>query len=140
MGIEETNNYTGRLDKVGVVASWLCLAHCLGLPALLAALPLSAVYVLRSETAEWAILAGTAAIGLAALVPAYFRHHRRSASLALFAAGIALIAIAEPLFEDSLPGRAALLFAGAAGITGSHLLNVHLCRRCSVCCSGVDRS
>jgi hypothetical protein len=133
MGIEETNNYTGRLDKVGVVASWLCLAHCLGLP-------LSAVYVLRNETAEWAILAGTAAIGLAALVPAYFRHHRRSASLALFAAGIALIAIAEPLFEDSLPGRAALLFAGAAGITGSHLLNLHLCRRCSVCCSGVDRS
>ena len=130
------SDYNGRLDRIGVVLSWACFAHCIALPFALAALPLSAASLLGGEEVEWIVLGVTVAIGLVALVPSYFRYHRNLTSLMLFAAGFALIAAAEPLFDDSLAGRAILLAAGAAGITVAHLFNRRLCRDCTACSAG----
>ena len=130
------SDYNGRLDRVGVVLSWACFVHCVALPFALAALPLSAASLLGGEEVEWIVLGVTVAIGVLALVPSYFRYHRNFTSLILFAAGLALIIAAEPLFDESLAGRAVLLAAGASGITGAHLLNRRLCLGCTACSAG----
>ena len=132
--------YSERLDRAGLILSWACFAHCVALPFALAALPLSAASVLVSEEAEWVVIGFTFAVGLLALVPAYFRYHRSLTSLMLFAAGLALIIAADPLSGESLAGRSILLAAGAAGVTAAHLLNRRLCRSCVSCAAGRHRS
>ena len=137
---KENSEYSGRLDRIGVLLSWACFVHCIALPFALAALPLSAASLLGGEQVEWIVLGVTAAIGLFALVPSYFRYHRNITSLTLFAAGLALIIAADPLFDESLAGRAVLLAIGASGITGAHLLNRRLCRGCTACAAGHHHS
>jgi hypothetical protein len=137
MGVPKIQ-YSGRLDRAGAILAWACFIHCIALPFLLAAVPLSVASLLGSETAEWVVLGVSAAIGLVALVPSYFRHHRNITSLMLFVAGLALILAAEPLTDESFAGRAVLLGAGAMGVTASHLLNRRLCSKC-VSCSDTHR-
>ena len=87
---------------------------------------------LLGESTEALLL--TAAIGTAALSlgPSYWRRHRRKRCLGLFAIGVILLALAKlgPVSEALEPITVA---SGAALIATAHLVNLRLCRRCTLC-------
>jgi hypothetical protein len=79
---------------------------------------------------EYGLLSFSFGVGCLSLGRGYFRHHRRIAPLLIFTAGFALLlgghfGIAGGFWEP------AIIFAGAAGVTGAHILNLKRCRQCT---------
>lgn len=119
------------LDTVGIGASLACAVHCALLPLLITVLPLLGTHILENESLEYGLLAFSFGIGSLALGRGYFRHHRRMAPLLIFTAGFALLlaghfGVAGGYWEP------AIIFLGAAGVTGAHLINLRRCKECTV--------
>lgn len=119
------------LDSIGIGASLLCAVHCAILPLVLTVLPLLGSHVLENEKLEYGLLSFSFAVGCFSLGRGYFRHHRRVMPLLIFATGFALLlgghfGVAGGYWEP------AIIFAGAAGVTGAHILNIRRCKQCSV--------
>jgi uncharacterized membrane protein YozB (DUF420 family) len=127
---------TGQLhaDHLGVIASALCLVHCILTPV---ALSLSAVWVhyLPSEERLHRVLAAlVAAIGCIAIVRGY-RKHRRQRVFFLMAGGLGLI-FAGAYFGDRLPSHVAeitVTMAGSSLMIAAHFLNHTFCKNCDRC-------
>jgi len=119
------------LDGIGIGASLLCAVHCALLPLVLTVLPLLGSHVLENEKLEYGLLSFSFAVGCFSLGRGYIRHHRRIAPLLIFATGFALLlgghfGVAGGYWEP------AIIFAGAAGVTGAHILNIRRCKQCTV--------
>lgn len=119
------------LDSIGIGASLLCAVHCALLPLLLTVLPLLGSHVLENEKLEYGLLSFSFAVGCFSLGRGYIRQHRRITPLLIFATGFALLlgghfGVAGGYWEP------AIIFAGAAGVTGAHILNIRRCKQCSV--------
>ena len=121
------------LDRVGLVASFVCAVHCAAMPFVIALLPLVGLSVFADPRTEWAFVAISLVVGLASLLPSYFGKHRRTKPLMLFATGLALILIARTSFADTLSAETAFVVFGALFIAGSHFFNRSLCRSCPIC-------
>lgn len=121
------------LDRAGVAASCVCAAHCALSPLALGLLPLAGLAHFAGEGAEWAFVAVAVTIGLASLLPGYFRRHRRARPLVLFAAGTALLLSARLLMEDVMMLEVPATVAGALLIAAAHVFNLKLCRDCPSC-------
>lgn len=119
------------LDTVGIGASLACAVHCALLPLLITVLPLLGSHILENEKLEYGLLSFSFLIGCLSLGRGYFRHHRRIIPLLIFAAGFALLlgghfGIAGGYWAP------AVIFIGAAGVTGAHVLNLRRCKQCAV--------
>jgi hypothetical protein len=69
-------------------------------------------------------------IGCWSLGRGYFRQHRRITPLLIFAAGFALLLDGHFGFAGGF-WEPVIIFAGAAGVTGAHILNLQRCRQCN---------
>lgn len=116
-------------DGLGVVASSLCLAHCLLLPVFATFLPVLGAQFLGGESVHRALGLAILAISAAAFIPGYRRHRQRkppgmaAVGLALLLAGMAALEEIETVFT----------VAGGVLLIRAHLLNHSFCRTCGVC-------
>ncbi len=122
-------------DAVGIAGSLVCLAHCLLLPMVLAALPLLALF-----EEEWlhrglavALLVPVALV----LVPGWYRHGRWLPGLFMT---VGLVAINTAVFTASERWETGLTLAGALSLILAHGLNLYFCRRCLRCADGGEWS
>jgi len=118
------NRLAGIGDAAGVLASALCVIHCLAMPLVLVALPALAVGEMVHQ-----VLVGVALLAaLAGLGPGYLAH-RRTLVPALGAAGLACLAGAAFLVGPRYGARAETLMslAGAALLCAAHLRNRACC-------------
>ncbi|REJ76350.1 MAG: MerC domain-containing protein [Acidobacteria bacterium] len=123
----------GFVDGFGAVASWACAVHCLLLPFLLGALPITGLGFLLSETAERSLIGASAALALLSLVPSFITEHRKLRSVFLATSGLSLIVLTHVLFEDDLITKTTFLVLGAVLISAAHILNRRLCQACEHC-------
>lgn len=112
----------GGLDRFGMVASCVCAAHCAVMPSVVGLLPLFGLNVIADEQVEWALIGIAVLVGMASLLPAYFRHHRRATPLVIFTAGLGLIFVGRSLFEEGGAGETASVVLGALTFAAAHFL------------------
>jgi hypothetical protein len=123
-----------RADQLGVIASALCLVHCILTPVVLS---LSAVWVhyLPAEERFHRVLATmVAAIGCIAIVTGY-RKHRRLRVIGLMVGGLGLI-FAGAYLGNRLPSHAAevaVTMTGSSLMIAAHLINHTFCKKCHRC-------
>lgn len=115
------------VEGMAVVAAAACLAHCLALPLLLAALP--ALSVAMPLPASFHVLALAVAVPTtsAALWLGY-RHHGMPTPFAVGLSGLFLIALGATRFGETVL-EVPITVAGSLLITGAHLANWRLRRR-----------
>lgn len=114
----------GWLDGFAVATSALCLAHCLALPVVAAALP--AIGALGSnELVHWLLLAVALPVSLWALTPARGGAIR---PLAIGAAGLTLMIAGVAIFPAT-PAERWLSIAGAMVVASAHILRWSRARR-----------
>ncbi len=116
------------LDKAALVGSCACLAHCLALPLLIAALPaLSSVLTLPESVHLW-VLAFAAPAAALALVAGHARH-RALGPLLVGVVGLSLLAAGALLLEE---GRmeTVVTVAGSLALASAHVANWRLRHRC----------
>lgn len=119
------------LDRVGIVVSTLCAAHCALAPFAAALSPL--VGFVADERIEWALLIAVILVGVASLLPGLLFRHRDAKPLILFVVGIALLFAARLLSEEEATLELVAIVASATLIASAHLLNLRACRRCPCC-------
>ncbi len=122
------SHYTGhgRLDRIGVIVSGLCMVHCLAGLLLIGVLGLGGGLLLHPAIHRFgliaAVLIGAATIGANAL-----RHGHRL-PLVLGAAGLLLMAGAIAAHHGA--GEAAMTIAGVGLVASAHIINL----RRTPCC------
>lgn len=127
-----------RADRRGMLLTSLCFVHCVAGPILLSYAGLSSL-VGVSEKLEPLFLAGSAAMGMIAFVPAYRQKHGRKSCLALFACGLFCLLLRRHVDIPAVPLEAIATGAGASLIVGAHVLNLRLSKRCQ-CCNPVSEA
>ena len=124
-----------RLDKAGVVASFLCAIHCAAMPLVVTLLPLLGLSFLASEPVEWALLGASATLGSLSLCLGFRQHRSRLVFMVL---GVALaLLVAGRIFHEHHFGiwGPVLMVLGGFTMMGAHLLNHRLCHSCRKCSS-----
>ena len=117
-------------DRAGVLASALCLLHCLALPLLLAFFPMLGLG--HGEGFHAAMVGIALLAAVAALAPGYAVHRRASVALA-GAGGLACLAAAV-LVAGTRYGEVAetwLTVGGAGLLCLAHLRNRACCGNCA---------
>jgi len=123
-------------DRAGIIVATLCFFHCVAGPALLAFAGFNSL-IRISEKFEGLFLLVSATMGVAALLPAYRKRHRRMSCLAMFAAGFLTLLIRRYLGVDAGILGAAGAATGVALIIAAHTLNLKYLKNCG-CCAGND--
>ena len=111
-----------------MLATGLCVLHCLTLPLLV---PLAAAVgapALVSPTAERIVLLATVLFASLVLMHGCRHHHHHRAPLVLAACGGLLYAVKGQLGEAAEP---LMVLTGGALIIAAHAWNLRLCRQCS---------
>lgn len=129
----QTLNANGFWDKTGAAISCLCAVHCLAMPLAISFLPLLGVSFLAREGIEYVIVGISIVVAALALLPAYFKQHRKIRTLLLFVSGICFVILADILFQESLPGKIVFVLIGASLVISAHFINRRLCRDCRNC-------
>jgi hypothetical protein len=119
------------LDTIGIGASLACAIHCALLPLLITVLPLLGSTILENEKLEYGLLSLSFLVGCLSLGRGYFRLHRRLAPLLIFTAGFALL-LGGHFMDAGGYWEPVIIFIGAAGVTGAHILNLRRCKQCTV--------
>ncbi|MBL6749815.1 MAG: MerC domain-containing protein [Nevskia sp.] len=88
-----SDEWLGRLDRLGIVLSGICIVHCLALPLLLAALPLVGGSVFGGHAFHEWLLVAVVPVSLVALGFGYRRHGDANV-MRLGGAGLALLCFA----------------------------------------------
>lgn len=119
-------------DAAGMLASGMCLVHCLALPLLVALFPLLGIGA--DDDAFHVTMVGVAVVAaLLALAPGY-RMHRRPMVAAAGATGLACLASAAflvgPRYGET--AETCMTVMGAALISLAHLRNRACCRACVI--------
>lgn len=122
---------TEAWDRWGMVASALCVVHCIATP--FAALVLPAIAATEGVT-HGALGLAIVLFALLAFAPGLKVHGKRRV-LALGMVGLALVWTALLLPEGWVAdtSRDGLTVAGGLAMFAAHVFNVVLCRRCAVC-------
>jgi membrane-bound metal-dependent hydrolase YbcI (DUF457 family) len=112
------------VESMAIAAAAACLAHCVALPVLVAALPALATVIPIPTSFHIAALIFAVPTTLFALGIGY-RHHRRATPLWAGLAGLVLLLIAVAMYERT-PGEAPVTMAGSLLIVAAHLSNWRL--------------
>jgi hypothetical protein len=111
-------------ERAALGASVACLAHCLALPLLLAALPgLSAILAIPESFHRWVLAFAIPAAGFALLYG--YAQHRARIPLVAGIAGLVLLALGALLFDESR-WETLVTVAGSLVLAGAHLANWRL--------------
>lgn len=116
------------IDRVGIFAASLCGLHCICLPVLLSLTAASGFAHVISEPMEIILIAVSVILGVANLTCSWWKDHHKPECLILFAAGMGFIVLRE--WASGPVVSIAASVAGAVFITGAHLRNMQLVRRC----------
>lgn len=81
------------MDTLGIIASGLCMVHCVTLPLVLLVVPTFAAQVLSCDCTHLLLAGAVTAFCLLAIVPGYLRH-RNKGVLALMLVGLSLVLFA----------------------------------------------
>ena len=121
------------IDRIGIVASAVCLVHCLLLPLLVPLLPLLAG-VAGAEAVHEGLLVFLTLCALAAFGPGY-RTHRALSVLLFGGLGVVLLSAGALAHEWALLAGldTPLTVIGGLVLVGTHWANLRLCRSCPVC-------
>jgi hypothetical protein len=114
------------VESMAIAAAAACLAHCVALPVLVAALPALASVIPIPTSFHIAALIFAVPTTLFALGIGY-RRHRRSYPLVAGLLGLGLLIVAVAVYERS-PGEAPVTMAGSLVIVVAHLSNWRLRR------------
>jgi hypothetical protein len=120
------------LDKIGILASGLCVVHCLALPLVLSVISVSSLDALGDERFHAVLSVFATLIATMALWQGYRRHLKWDAFLvALPGLGMLLLAAFNPhhLIEEN--SERWLTVAGAVLISAAHILNRHRLKMCN---------
>jgi hypothetical protein len=117
------------LDGFAICASATCMVHCLGLPLLLAAMPVIARRIDPGESFHLVVLLLAIPTSALALIGGW-RTHRAAAPLAAGAAGLMLMALGLLLARYETP----ITVAGSLLLAGAHVANWAQRRTSPVCC------
>lgn len=112
------------VETMAIAAATACVAHCVALPVVIAALPALATIVPVPTSFHIAALIFAIPTTLFALGVGY-RHHRRALPLLAGIGGLALLAIAVLVYERT-PGETPVTIAGSLLIAAAHLSNWRL--------------
>ncbi len=117
----------GNLDSLGMLASTVCMVHCMAMPFVIGLLPAIGLSFLEGHAAHQILAFFVVGFALAAVLPAYLKHKRASVLWSMIG-GIALVLLATfgsgVLFPESyeLP----LITVGNMIVVFSHWRNRHL--------------
>jgi hypothetical protein len=117
------------IESMAIAGAVACLAHCLALPLLIAALPALASVVPIPTSVHLAALAFAVPTTLLALGAGY-RHHGTTTPLLIGGVGLALLAIGVLRYGETML-ELPLTVAGSLAIAGAHLLNWRHRRTCA---------
>ncbi len=123
----------GLMDLVGVLASTLCMIHCLLLPLIFALLPVFARPLMENDLMHVSLAGFVLAFCLLAYIPGYLRH-RDNRLIWIAVLGLMLVFFAT--FVARAWGEiveAAIITAGNTIIIFGHLLNRRLLQRAGCC-------
>lgn len=131
--------YKSTWDRLGIVLSLVCLAHCLLLPLVLVALPLVAVNWLQDGAVHVVMALLLVPVAAFALVPG-LRLHRSWRVAGAMAAGLGLLSTAAFADQGSVAQEwgNVLTVAGGAILVVAHFVNLKLCRSCPACATHGD--
>jgi asparagine N-glycosylation enzyme membrane subunit Stt3 len=121
------NSYSFALDVAGMWASGLCALHCLFVPILLSFTTFSGLVFLEDPWLENAILFISAILGMLALLPSYYRHHRKGTPVVLFIIGILVIACAKNTSLEFFETTGSVI--GGTCMAVAHGINYRICKR-----------
>jgi hypothetical protein len=110
-------------DTLGIIASGLCLVHCLLLPLVVLALPALGSHVMHDDRTHYFLAFFVTIFCLTAVVPGYLRHSDKWV-LTSMTAGLCLVLFAT--FASAMLGELweiPLITAGNLLVVGAHLQN-----------------
>jgi hypothetical protein len=121
-----------RLDAFGATASFLCALHCLAIPVLVAALPLTGLHVLENHDFDRVFVVLAVLFGGAVIGSGYCVHRWRTVA-ALYLVSTALL-ITGAFFLVHPPTHGIVLALGGFTLAAAHLINrrgvhAHRCAR-----------
>ncbi|HEY9678818.1 MAG TPA: MerC domain-containing protein [Drouetiella sp.] len=117
------------MDTLGILASTLCLIHCLAMPLVVAFLPVLGLQFLEGHAAHQILAGFVVCFGLCAILPGYLKH-RKPLVLAGLVAGLVLVLTATfgYVFGLSESIELPLITVGNLVLVMSHFFNRKLCR------------
>lgn len=124
-----SNTAIMSLDNLGIIASAICLVHCLALPFLIALLPVLGLQFLDSHESHL-ILGGLIWLfAMFAIVPGYLKHKRLPILIGTII-GLALVTFGVLAGHAVLGehGEMIFLIAGNLTLVGTHWKNRSLCK------------
>ena len=128
---KELQRWIPSLDNLGIVASVICLIHCMAMPLILALLPSMGLSFLESEEAHWVLATLIIGFALVAIFPAYLKH-KQPAILTFMIVGMLLVVFGAFFAENTL-GHAyemPLLVVGNLILMATHWRNRSLVKCC----------
>lgn len=116
-------------DTLGIIASCLCMMHCLAMPIVISVLPVVGARWLEADWTHKLLAFFVVSFGLLAVAPGYLKHRKRSVllglvtglSFVLFATFVSGILLGE---EWELP----LITIGNLIVVATHWHNRQLCQ------------
>jgi hypothetical protein len=116
-------------DTMGIVASTLCLIHCVSMPFLITLLPMIGLQFLSGHTTHRILAFFVVAFACLAIIPSYLKH-RNAIILISMLVGVTIVLIATfgsgKFFADSL--ELPLITVGNLIVVATHLRNRQLCK------------
>ncbi len=116
------------LDALGIIASCICLIHCMILPLLVLALPIIGIPFLEADWTHKLLAFFVVMFALWSVLPSYFKH-RNAYVLSNMISGLALVLFAT-FASEKLLGKTwevPLISVGNAIVVLTHLRNRKLC-------------
>jgi hypothetical protein len=120
-----------KTDHLAMGVAVACGIHCFCIPILLGISAIAGVIGRVSEPVEYLFLITSFLLGVSSLLFSWRKHHHRPECLALFVAGIALVALRHNISSNGVAGVAGGILVGTA-----HFRNLQLCRRSTCCADG----
>jgi hypothetical protein len=117
------------LDKLAVILSGVCMLHCLTLPVLLTAAPITGGFWLEEQTFHLIMLAGILPISLIALTIGC-RQHKDLATIVLGVLGLGILAFTAFFGHDlfGVTGERLVTSLGGLILACAHIQNYRICR------------
>ncbi len=135
------SNYAGKrsglslpADRLGIIASAVCFAHCLLTPIVLSLSVVSAHFLPSEERTHRVLAVLVATLGVLAFIQGYRRHRKLRVPLCMLA-GVALI-FGAAWWGDRFPSHSAevlVTLSGSSFMIAAHRMNHTFCKACERC-------